>query len=68
MRTIYEVSNVNGTALLSSRAEAERVVKATPSDWGSAVGTARPSIREVKVFDTAEEWQGYVGARAWDLS
>lgn len=68
MRTAYKVSNINGTALFASRAEAERCAKGRPPGWGSAVGLPAPTIREVRVFDTAEEWQRYSGSHSWNLS
>lgn len=62
MRSVWQF---DGNLFASQRA-AQRAKDAHPKNWGSL--TARPGtgpIREVKLFDTAEEWASYTGCKEW---
>jgi hypothetical protein len=58
MRTVYEFDG----DLFATRAEAQAAFDARKKvGWGRSVGW-QGTIREKKVFDSAQEWARYVGA------
>ena len=61
MRTVYEVSNVNGSSLFESEALARQAAASRPKDWGSAVGLPAAGVRAVRLFESVEEWHRYMG-------
>ena len=61
MRTVWQVTGANGTHLFATRQAADEAVRMVPNDWGRAVGASRPQVREVKLFESADEWGRYTG-------
>jgi hypothetical protein len=64
MRSVWTLTGVGlGESLFTSRAAAEQAAKMIPRDWGRDVGGSQADIREVKLFDSVEEWKSYKGFR-----